>query len=242
MAESVHFRDLESAVAAVKNTGYEAWSVWEKNFLLCKGIGTDDLNAFLELLAESSTNAIYTVRYYAKIADKDDIKNNTPHDGAFKFRLNSDGQEVTQSQYGVIRHNNELASRVAGIESNQERILKILEEETIEDREKPNSLGVIGEILAHPAIQPMIQPFLSSLLLGTSMTPGQSQQRPAFMQPATVGNIPNDKELLESSLRVLQEQDPRYIEHIAKLANIAVTDPQTFKMILASLDGYTIQT
>ena len=235
MAKSIHFRNIEDTVNAVKSTGYEAWSVWEQNLLLCKGIGTDDLQQFLDLLSDGGTNAIYTVKYYAKIADKDDIKNNTAHDGAFNFKMNGDGQEITQAQYGSIKHSNELQNRVSGIEAKIDLIAEALERDTDEVEEKPNRLGIIGEIMAHPSIAP-IMPRLIESFLG-ALQPQQQPQRIPMPAIASVGNIPADNEL-QAAIDKLKTFDPKLSEHLTKLAIIAEQQPQTFKMILNSLDSF----
>lgn len=228
MSTSVQFRDKESALAAFNNVECEAWSVWQNKQLLFKGIGSGDLSAFLDMLSESSTNAVYTIRYYEEITEKKHIKNDTAFDGSFNFKLNSDGQEINGAQYSGIRNNNELLSRVNGLDTKFDMIMSKLEEE--EEEEEPNRLGIIGDIIGHPAIAPLIPQFIS-LLMGVK--PGDNA--PQYI-PATVGNIPDTK--LNEAIERLKLFDDKLSDHLTKLANLAEKDPATFEMIMKSLEAY----
>lgn len=237
MAVSVQFKSKEATIQAFQNVEVEAWSVWQHKQLLFKGIGDQDLNAFLDMLCENSTNAIYTIKWYEDIHDKKAIKDNTPCDGSFNFKLNADTQEINQSQYGVIKHNNELASRVGAMESKFDLILEKLEGES-EEEEQPNRLGIIGDIIGHPAIAPMIPTFIA-MLTGTQYPAGnyKGHLQPMQNYQATVGNIPNETKLNDAIER-LKLYDDKLADHLLKLAIIAETDRNTFAMVMQTLEAY----
>lgn len=226
---SIQFGDKDSAIKAFENVDCPAWSVWQSKQLLFKGIGETDLDAFLEMLAAGSTNAIYTIRYYEGITDKKHIKNDTPFDGSFNFKLNADSQQINNSQYAVLANKNELLSRVNGLDQKFDAIMSKLEEEEEEEEEPTNRLGIIGEIIGHPAIAPLI-PQVLSMMLG--IKPGETA--PQYI-PATVGNIPDTK--MNEAIERLKLFDDRLADHLMKLANLAEKDPGTFKMIMQSLDA-----
>jgi len=231
MGASVQFKSKEGIMQAFQGVEVDAWSVWQHKQLLFKGIGDQDLSAFLDMLAENSTNAVYTVKWYEDITDKKQIKDNTPCDGSLNFKLNADGQEINQSQYGVVKYNNELVSRINGME---EKFNLLLDKFEGESEEPENKLGIIGDIIGHPSIAPLL-PQLLSVVLGIN-----NQPQPQQYTPAIVGNVPEDKRLTEAIQR-LKIYDSKLADHLMKLATIAETDPNTFAMVMQTLDNYRPQ-
>lgn len=232
MGKSIQFRGSDQVEAAYKNSGAASFSIWQDKQFLFKGLGEDELSGFLQLLEDGATNAIYTVKVYEDITDKKQIKSNTPDDGSFNFRLDADGQEITNEQYSKAANYKELSSRINGMESKFDAIMDRLEGES--EKESKSSLGVIGEILSTPALQPIITNLLTSFLGGT----GQPAARP---QIAALSGLPNVPGSIEHSISILKANDPKLEEHLQKLAAISANDKATWQMLTTAIDNVQTQ-
>src|SRR5574343_316699 len=96
---SIQFNNLESVLNAYTNRGVDAWAIFQGSQFMFKGIGLSDLEQILNSLSNGGTNAVYKLKVFEEITDEKNIKNNTPDDGSFNFRLNSDQMAITQSAY-----------------------------------------------------------------------------------------------------------------------------------------------
>lgn len=241
VGSSIQFRGKAAVIEAFENVDAKAFTIWQGKQYLFKGMGEEELEAFLNMLEQNSMNCIYTVKVYEDIADKKAIKSNTPDDGSFNFRLNADEQLITNNQYAASYNRNELISKIGALENKFDTVMAKLEEEPEED-EQPNRLGIIGDIIAHPAIAPII-PQLAAMLMGMAQRQGQNFQQPRVMQPGTVGNIPstNNSPMLNDAIERLKLADSKLAEHLLKLANLAEKDPGTFAMFLQTLEAYQLK-
>jgi len=230
IGSSIQFRGKQAVLEAFDNVDVQAFTIWQGKQYLFKGSGATELDGFLTMLEQNSMNAIYTVKVYEDITDKKQIKSNTPDDGSFNFKLNADGMEITNGQYTSFNNRNELISRIGAIENKFDAIISKLEEQ--QEDEPENRLGIIGEIIGHPAIAPLL-PQVMAMLMGTN---AQQQQ---YRQLATVGNVPDPK--LNEAIERLKLADDRLSDHLMKLADIAANDPNTFAMIMQSLDNYQLK-
>lgn len=228
MSSSVQFKGLESVIAAYENREVPAWSLWQGKQFMFKYEGSDisegstQLHATLEMLAQSS-NAIYTLKVYEDLPGGK-IKNNTPDDGSFNFKLNLEGQEITNNQYAVVRNNNALLEEIREMKA---QIAAMQEEE---EEEPQSKLGLIGEILNDPGISQIVQPLIMKFLgIGSPEAPLQR----------AVGSISgtNDDDILNNAITFLKSVDPQLPKHLSKLAEIAKNDPPTFQFLLQTLDG-----
>lgn len=231
MASSVQFRDIDGVIKAYENRDVPAWSLWQQKQFMFKYEGTSldegaqQLEDTLKLLGQSS-NAIYTLKVYEDLPGGK-IKSNTPDDGSFNFKINGEEQQITQGQYASLKYNNDLRQELAEIKEK----LAAIEEEGEEEPEPENKLGVIGDIISHPVLQPIIQSFMASLLTTKSALPAAPPQ----MQRVAISGI-NDDVVLNEAVNQLKECDPKLPEHLAKLAKMAKENPQGFNFLIATLD------
>jgi hypothetical protein len=242
---SIQFRSIADTVSAFDKLDCDVWSLWDGKRFMFKGAGSDELQAFLDLMNNNgSTNAAYILAYYEGVKDASAINSKTAYDGSFTFKLNSDGTEITTGQYRSLQNGNELQSRVAGIEHKLD--LLIASESEIETEESGNRLGVIGEIIAHPAIAPLL-PVLVEKIVSSIFS---SAERPAVPMPAVplrkVSGIEtqsvkpaNDaakSDLLRKSVERLLKADPELPLHLSKLADMSERDPNGFNYIVKMLE------
>jgi hypothetical protein len=233
---AVQFYGKENVIEAFQNRSVEAWAIYQHKELLTKGIGQSDFEAFIEILCKGSTNAIYTVRVYEDIEDPKLIKSNTPNDGGFNFRLNSEEQMITGSQYSRMGSMNQLLSEVSALRKEVQE-LKEEEEEDDDDNEKPHNLGMMGDILAHPAIKPIVPVLVQQIL--ANFLPGYAQPQP--QAPSALGDITADEESkLMQGIQRLRLHDSKLGTHILKLADIAEKDKPSFNTLVQMLDAINL--
>lgn len=223
---SVHFKGIDNVLNAYEARKVAPWSLWQGTQFLFKYEGNDisegaqHLNEILDRLAESS-NAIYTLKVYEELPSGK-IKEKTPADGSFNFRLNVDSQEITNSQYGALRNQNAILERL-------ERIEQRMNEDN-EEEEPQNKLGLIGEILNDPGISQIIQPLIAKFF-GLGTTTPQMPMR-------SISGINDDAAAtLKRAIEILQKADPDLPEHLTKLADLSKESPESFKFLLQTLDG-----
>lgn len=230
---SVQFRGLADAVEAFGNTGCDAWSLWQGRQFITKGIGSDELEAFLGLLAKNElSSAIYTVAYYESIDEKKAINNKTPIDGSFNFYLSDNVAEIKGMFDKRLSIGNDLQSRFSALENKLDRFIEESETEPVEE----NKLGIIGEILGNPHIGPIAQQLIMKMISGIG---NNSQTRNEAVPLAKVAGLPGTTEsdtLLKTAIDRLKKIDSNLAERLDKLATLAETDPGTYNYIAGMLD------
>lgn len=223
MSNSIQFINKEAVIQAYDDRDVKAWAITQGKQFMFKGYGSEDLIPVLEMLENGATNAIYTLRVFEEIQDKKKIKSNTPDDGSFNFRLNSEEMLIRGSQYTNFQKNNEIMQKLIALEE------KIDAKEEVEERN--DSLGKIGNVLSHPVLAPLIPVILEKVM--ALLSPGQKN-----LLPASVGlaGIDSDTNELNGNLAIivneLKKHDPQLEAHLYKLLNIAKTNPESFKQIL----------
>lgn len=240
---SIQFKGIDVVLEAYESRNVAAWSLWQGRQFLFKyegdnvTEGANELHSILDKL-KHSTNAIYTLKVYEDLGKGGKIKNNTPDDGSFNFKLNFDEQEISSQQYGSLRRQDKLEQDIAELKQ------MILERDNEEEEDEPHRLGVIGEILNDPGIsqilQPLIQPFLSKIL-GLGSTPAQTPMRSisGINDDTRSTNTANDDAAatLNEAIKILKEADPKLPEHLMKLATLSKESPDSFNFLLQTLDG-----
>lgn len=232
MSASVHFKGIDNILNAYEQRNVAAWSLWQGSQFLFKYEGTNisegaqALNDILDRLAQSS-NAIYTLKVYEELPGGK-IKDKTPHDGSFNFRLNVDSQEITNSQYGAIRNQNAILEKL-------ERLEQRMNEKEEEGGDEPeNKLGLIGEILNDPGVSQIVQPLIGPLLNKLFGLAGVTPQMPM----RSISGISDEAAAtLNEAIRILKDADPKLPEHLMKLATLSKESPDSFKFLLQTLDG-----
>ncbi len=230
MASSVQFKGIDGVVNAYENRNVAAWSLWQGKQFMFKYEGGSieeggtQLQSTLELLAES-TNAVYTLKVYEDLPGGK-IKSNTADDGSFNFKINGDEQALTQNQYTSIKNNNAIADRLAAIEQ------RLIEQDEEGEEEPENKLGMIGDIISHPVIAPMVQNIFAAMLSGMKT----NTAAPPQMQRVAINGINDDAQILEA-VNDLKALDPNLSAHLAKLAKLGKESPDSFKFLLATLDN-----
>lgn len=221
-SSSIQFRDPVQIIEAYKGRGVEAWSISCGKQFMFKGIGEDDFAQIINTLAESDSYATYTVQVYEDIDEAKKIKNNTPNDGSFNFKLNED----LRQRIGLVRGYREGEEKnpnniFVKLESIEKQLAELQAEEP--EPEKESSLGMIGELLAHPVISQVI----GKLISGAGAV--------GAIPPVNM-NMEKFTEEQNNPYEVLKNYDPDLNAHLEKLVLIAKNEPQTFQAIIKNFD------
>lgn len=253
MGKSVQFYGADQVLEAAQNRGCSRWGMFQQSQFLFKNEG-DDLDeslAFLEKILENLTEseAIYTLKFYE---DDIRIKEKTPCDGSFNFRLFTPQQREERAQHMMSG---------TGLMSQQMREMRQeLEALKLEKEEQPEETTlhdiIIGALKDPNKLQSYItalSPFLSMLGIGNippqnENTMGQlsrigttGQTSPGYTPGH--GHHGNDTSLTQSdvdriakAVETLVAIDTEFVEHIEKLAAIATKDKQKFLGLVSMID------
>lgn len=235
---AIQFRSIGDTVAAYERLDCPVWSLWDGKRFMFKGEGADELRAFLDLMNNNgSTNAEYVLAYYEGVTDKSTVNSKTAFDGSFRFRLNSDGTEITTGQYRQIGSINEMQTKMSVIESK----LDVLLSEETDDGDDGDGLGVIGQILGHPSIAPMI-PVLVEKIMSSVFNPAAVQPAPSMSPLRKVSGIDpgsaaaHSDVVLQNAIDRLSKADPKLALHLTQLADLSERDPNSFNYVVKMLE------
>jgi hypothetical protein len=249
IANSIHFRGIAAVLKAYNDRDVSAWALWQKNQFITKGMDDETLQTFLNELHKHGSEAVYTLKVYEGVTDPSAIKEKTPCDGSFNFRLN---EPSDYPGMGVIPYQGRSASpdRLAELEDKVNLLCeKLLHDEGEDEPEEDSSIaGLISGVLRDPDKLGKYLKAFRELTGGTSYAspayvgnvtrlPGASMQ--GNPNPvASGGEISQEEKLqrLGAAIDVLDRCDPLLHLHLEKLASIAAGKPDQFKMLLSMLD------
>lgn len=223
---TLQFNSLESVLDAYDNRQVESWAIHQGKQFMFKGQGHDELLTILNSISKGGTNAIYTIKVFEDVDDVKKIKSNTPDDGSFNFRLNSDQMTLTTEQYTSVYSNRAIAEKLEALEK------RLLEDEEIEN-EKNKSLGKIGDILEHPVIAPIVPILLEKII--STIFGNNNQNNQNNMLPAMAISGISDDEIIEDTIEKLKVFDPEVKNHLLKLLEMANNNNELFKIVINSL-------
>jgi hypothetical protein len=202
------------------------YSVWEGKQLLFSYSGDDidrgmvRLDTNLSLAADSKVSCVYTLRLYNDIKEgKNLINEKTPYCASINFRC------VPVEQDDLARY------KLEGIGYIESR-LKALESK--KDEEPEGWAGMLNGVMQSPqGIQ-----FLTQAAVGlvNKFLPGVFGPVPALAGP-TMGQIPANAgdRTIEWAMEVLLQADPDIEQDLCRLADVALKNPQMFKMLIQNL-------
>lgn len=247
ISSSIQFRGAGPVLIAFEARGVEAWSIWQGKQFMTKGMGSDELSAFIDALQKSGSTAIYTLKVFEDVTDIKKVKSGTDHDGSFNFRLFERDDEAIGGSLSMINPNS-LASRFNKFEERMSAFFERYESEETEEEEE-NVLGTITGLLQDPdKLEKLIN--LGRSLLGSPQpgyTIGNVQRMPdnnsnsgsASLSPSTQSLVVNPEEKLKrlgEAIDTLEKNDPLLIEHLEKLAKISRDQPRQFLQLTSMLD------
>lgn len=242
---SVQFFGIPNILRAYADYDVECWAVFDGRDMLRAGEGSEELQRYLNFLADNGTQATYVLRVYPGCDAATEITRNTDYNGFFKFRLQHQVAGNNQAVAGV-------GGRPAGdpimaivYEHYAEKFAKLVKKDLgaadkEEDREES-----IGDILKDYLRNP--KELIEGIAAIRGMFTGQPQQLAAIAgvkdaPHRTAGDRqprkqPTEKELdrLETALDQLGEADDNLIAHLEMLARLAIENPDMYKIAINKL-------
>lgn len=230
---SVQFQNVDDVIAMYNQCDYISWAIFSNNQLMFKYVGSDEQKG-IELFKQTivilkNSAAIYTVRLYEKIDKRTKINFSTGYDSSFNFRLLND-----TVPYGFAgRMENEISKRLDRIDERFSVLeLEKLQRESDDDDDDDDSGGFLGSIEKIPGATDLIKNLVASLATNFSSSPAQNR-------PLAIGAVPStDEEKISSAITILANADEKLPDHLYKLATIAQTQPDKFKMIVSLLENF----
>lgn len=235
MAKGVQYRGVASVIRAFENLGLAKWAIIYDNNVFHKY--QDDNKAESDALfkqvikaleAESST-AIYTLRFYEGLPKASKIKFSTEADYAFNFTLYDD---LTPSPY--YQHRNSQFQLL------EEKLTKIEAKLNAYDQDDdPNEKeGGIGGFLNGLVEDQDVKTWIKEKMMGLAdkiISPSGTLNLQT--QPATMGNITQDSEVLideeqhnklQSAVDILIRIDPKLGDNLLDIAQAAQKNPTKY--------------
>jgi hypothetical protein len=252
----VQFRGTKSVIEAYERCNIPSFAIFTndgKQLLYpcqCENVeeGKQLLFQYLEAMCNGNEAAIatYTIKVYDDLKKGEKIRANRDYAASFNFKLFSYDQWEQNGmpmpgQSELRRTIEEQGKQIADLQ------LMLTEKENDNDTEGVGgAMGMIGALLEMPGIKEMIAGKIVSMVnrvfpdqVPESMRIGKvagafdekkfgdpSQQQP---QPMT-----SDEQLarLNAALEILYQADPKLVEHLESLAQMAKEKPDNFKALL----------
>lgn len=219
---AIQFYGKDAVIKAAENRDCAPWAIFQgRQFLFkCEEQEIGASVAFLEEILQSLSHstAVYTIKFYEE-AKK--IKENTPCDGSFNFRLVEE-EERAQRQAMYSTGSRAVIERLERIEAQ----LTEDEEEEDEEPEIGSINGVIAGLIQEPEkLMQLINIGKTLLGIGPKMTNA----------PGAIAGIPEDQQLA-AAIEILKKNDPKIAQHLAKLAHISENNKDTFTYLVGMLD------
>jgi hypothetical protein len=226
-SKSVQFRDTQSVVKMYENMKVPSFGIKQNGALNFKYQGDDlvegsaQLCAYLEMLTENESAAIYTLAIYEEPEGR--ITEKTPVDLSWNFRLRSEVAGIPGEGYS-----GSYGQLLAEIRAMKKELADM------KNAEPENKLGVIGEVMEMEAFQPILMAVgnkLADWLTGpekvgelkrVSGVPGVASQKPDW----------RDNIQAENALDRLNEKVDNLPDVLEQLAKMAENKPTTFNMYL----------
>jgi hypothetical protein len=236
---AVQFFGIDQVMKAAENLNCSAWGIFVGRNLFSKYEGTEMseslamLQQNLEMLSESGTTAIYTLKFFETQKGVTKINEKSVCDGgSFNFKLIEPQEREmmllrNSSQYGVI----------SGLEKKIEALqaqLAAQAEEVDEEEEEPETIGsfLIG-LLKRPDELAQI------ITIGRALLGLPTQPIPQVATVNSIGSVPvdgtNKLDRLAAAIDILEKADPQLVEHLEKLAAMSQENPAQFNMLIGML-------
>lgn len=266
-SKTVQFYGLDSVIKAAENRDCPTWGLFtaqDRQFLFkCENATMEQsilmLTKTLELLEGNETTAIYTLKFYegADNGKVPRIKENTPCDGSFNFRLiDEDSVQETRNLHRVSGTRS--ISRLDDLEKKFDELMEVLKHDADDDEESQETMqqAFIGLIKEPAKLHQLINGINAARAMLTGGNPqlmgavgnvipmGQTtvpEDPGAGRSPANLSQAPpeyDDQDLLRlnNALNILGTHDPLIIDHLEKLSQVAQANTVKFKSLISMID------
>jgi hypothetical protein len=246
-SNAVAFRGQKQVVAAYEANDMPGWAICNGKpvdiMFAYEGAemteGADLLNEVLKRMCAGSSSAAYTLRVYEFNA-KSKIMSNTPYNRAFTFKLYDEEDEYSPFESGRRHYAKEAEEKVLALQGQIDALKKQIEEDEDDDDRPEGVQGFIAGIMEDPMLKQVVIRTIAGMaskFMGIAPMPaavagiGEGAEKKYVLK---VGQ----PEKVQAAVDILCTVDPDLGDHLGKLANIAVTKPDTFNMLIGMLNNF----
>lgn len=234
---SAHFFGIPAVIAQYESSNLPTWGVFQNKHFLRAGDNADELQKYLTSLDGSV--ALYSLCLYD--VEPENVRKNTEYDYSFAFKLTdaggySGGVRVAGGYGGDI-----VMQKMHGIMS--EKVGRIIEDEMSGKKKdsKPSVLDELVDLLHDPDRLVTIIAGVKNIFSPSPYTPAGISGVEIPMRRAGTAQQPvmpteNDLVRLQNAINILEQKDPKLVEHLEKLAKLAQDEPMLFKGVIGKLD------
>lgn len=236
MGASVQFYGFDQVMAAAKARNCSCWGIYINRALFSKyedvnmPASLDILSQNLDVLEESGTQGIYTLKFFECDNKPMKITERSICDGGqFNFKMIEQderiGNQIVYRQQ--MSHNSALEERIKKLE-------KELQESEIVDDEPETLEGTVIGLLK----KPQDLAILANVFRGIIGLPVQNLGAITGIPAQSQAQLTEDEKLdrLEKAMDTLTTKDSNLLTHLEKLAALSEKEPERFKMMLGMLD------
>lgn len=217
----------DNVTAFFENRGLDVWSIFQGKQFVTAGDGKESLEEFLTMLEPGGSQALYTLKVYTGVSSADEVTEKTPANGSFNFKLSDVSMMSGAGNAGMYAQIVALKKEIADLKEGKEKEKKTFGDVVMGWCEDPQDviqiIGAVRLLLGKPAV---------GQLAGVS-APGETI--PA--QTATQVSKEQEAAELATALNQLEQQDPKIVAHLCKLAELSKTNPPLFNMLIKNLDA-----
>jgi len=238
---AVQFFGIGPVVSAYEGRGIDTWAIFQGKDMLTSGDNAEQLRAYLSMLAPHGSVAPYKLCFYREV-EPDEVRPKTECDSSFGFKLT----EAGAGGIGAVRMAG--AGDIVSQKVNSyiaDEVGKVLEEK-LSGKGGSKKAGFVDEL-----VELLYDPDrLITIVAGIKniFSPGADMGlhavsgvyppvRRAGIKQSDMGKTEASLlERLETTLNILEQHDPRLVEHLGKLAQLAQNDPPLFRSIISKID------
>ena len=238
MGSDIQFVGIDDLIDAYVDRGVDRWALFAGKRPITQGEGADDLRSFLMRIAKSQTTATYILKVFEDLGEEK-IRVNTPDDGSFNFKLFSVfGTGTVGSHYGGSIQE-KILERLDGLEAKlmepgDDGIVGQITKAFIGMLEEPHKLhDFIGALNGVNPPSGTLPPFAGRMNAVGSMARTAPKSSVNYPEVITEQNA----ERISLVIKKLAAYDPKFLEHLEMIADIAEKTPAKFKTLLSLLPG-----
>jgi hypothetical protein len=241
---AVVFRGTAQVLDAYVANDVPTWALVIGNDVFCAYEGVDIeegkglLAEALKRLKEGNSRATMDLRVY-KLKDGQDILSNTPHLRAFRFALFNES-DLSPFDYGQQTARAQYEARFEEMNREIQELKLALTKAEEEPEETPSTVNaMISGILENPAVKQALSMRLIGLI--DKIIPMNPAGRPAAIagiegQGGIRSLLDEGQQMkVQQAINILCQKDAQLGDHLLGVANIAVTNPAQYTMIVGML-------
>lgn len=211
------------------------WGLFMGKQLIIAGEGGTELEKYLDRFAPAGSTGSYTLRIYDEDTAPGQVRAGTEYACSFNFKITDTYGGAGIAGFGTLGARLEAIEKKLEAPQEDDGFTEIIMGWLREPHKLATVLGAVRGLLM-PNAMPLPLPAPAQTIGGIrSPEPEIRHEMKNDINGVATDDATYDR--LAAVLDTLQKHDPQILEHLEKLADIAVKKPAMFKMLLTTLDG-----